>query len=210
MKICGIYCIKNIKNNKVYIGSSSNMKYRWSRHKSDLNCNRHDNKHLQNSWNKYGENNFIFISLEEIEGDKLTEREQFYIDKYNSMDIKFGYNKREASNNGSPSEETKRKMSISARNRPKISEETKKKISENNKKMWASGKMSNVVKANKEKRVSQETRDKISKSLMGRKRPLEVGKKSGDTQRGKKLSEETKAKMREAQKLRRMREKGSI
>ena len=53
----GVYCIKNIFNGKVYIGSASSgggIKSRWAWHKRDLQNNRHPNRHLQYAWNKYG------------------------------------------------------------------------------------------------------------------------------------------------------------
>ena len=42
----GIYKIVNSINNKIYVGSAKNIKKRWSAHKSDLNKNKHHNKHL--------------------------------------------------------------------------------------------------------------------------------------------------------------------
>ena len=89
-EVSGIYKIKNIINGKVYIGQTYNLKYRWSRHKSDLNNNRHHNKHLQNAWNKYGEDNFRFEIIEYCPLDKIDEREIYWINTFNS--IKDGYN----------------------------------------------------------------------------------------------------------------------
>jgi group I intron endonuclease len=66
MKTMGIYKIFNKVNNKYYIGSSNNIKRRWRDHKKMLRGNRHDNIYLQNSWNKYGENNFDFIVIDNI------------------------------------------------------------------------------------------------------------------------------------------------
>ena len=63
----GIYMIRNIINNKVYIGQSSDLKDRLAHHKSSLRHNRHYSSYLQNAWNKYGEENFEFIILEECE-----------------------------------------------------------------------------------------------------------------------------------------------
>jgi group I intron endonuclease len=60
---CGIYEIKNIENNKVYIGQASDIYRRWRQHKHLLNCNQHANKHLQASWNKHGEHCFVFSIL---------------------------------------------------------------------------------------------------------------------------------------------------
>lgn len=62
----GIYKITNIKNNKVYIGSTDNMERRILQHKNELNNNKHHSYKLQMDWNKYGENNFTFDLLEEI------------------------------------------------------------------------------------------------------------------------------------------------
>lgn len=86
---CGIYKITNVINGKFYIGSSGNLKNRCSIHFAHLRRNSHSNKHLQNSYNKYGENNFIFSIVEECEKDKLIELEQKYIDTLRPQ-----YNKR--------------------------------------------------------------------------------------------------------------------
>jgi len=47
---------------------------------SSLKRNKHFNKYIQRSWNKYGEENFMFEILENCEVEKLIEREQYYID----------------------------------------------------------------------------------------------------------------------------------
>ena len=76
---CGIYCIFNIVNGKRYIGSSKNLYDRLRTHLSLLRNNRSHNKHLQNSWNKHGENNFIFLVLEFCSEDTQYIREQEFI-----------------------------------------------------------------------------------------------------------------------------------
>lgn len=81
--IMGIYCIQNISNNKRYIGSSVNLLVRLEKHRSLLRGNRHENKYLQNAWNKYGEEKFICYLLEVYDSDVkdyLTEHEQKWID----------------------------------------------------------------------------------------------------------------------------------
>lgn len=58
---CGIYRIINIQNYKFYIGMTTrNFKQRFDEHIKKLRKNKHYNPMLQNSFNKYGEDSFIF------------------------------------------------------------------------------------------------------------------------------------------------------
>ena len=79
LSFCGIYMIVNLLNNHKYIGSSVNIKRRLEVHRSNLRHNHHDNPHLQNAWNKYGEDNFVFNILERCSKDERFEREQYYV-----------------------------------------------------------------------------------------------------------------------------------
>lgn len=106
----GIYKIENIINHKVYIGQSSNIESRWNQHIHDLTKNIHRNSHLQNSWNKYGENNFAFSVIEECEENLLDERENYWINYYGGCNSCKTYNNREAGNNGRHSDETREKL----------------------------------------------------------------------------------------------------
>ena len=63
----GIYKIINITNNKFYVGSAVDLKRRKSRHFSELRNGKHNNKHLQAAWVKYGEQSFIFVVVEELD-----------------------------------------------------------------------------------------------------------------------------------------------
>ena len=76
----GIYSLINLENGKRYIGSSKNLYNRLNDHLSLLRNNRSHNKHLQSSWNKNGEENFIYSILELCEEQIRFEREQYYID----------------------------------------------------------------------------------------------------------------------------------
>jgi group I intron endonuclease len=106
----GIYIIKNLANNKIYVGSTNNLVGRKGRHFSSLRKNRHHNKHLQYSFNKYKENNFGFYILEKCPINELSIREQYYIDK-----LKPDYNKRIIAENNQGlkhSDQAKKKISI--------------------------------------------------------------------------------------------------
>ena len=88
--MCGIYMIKNKINGKVYIGQTKDISQRWSSHKCELNSNRHVNRHLQASWNKYGASAFDFIVIEYCDQNQLNEKEKHFIAQYDSYQN--GYN----------------------------------------------------------------------------------------------------------------------
>jgi group I intron endonuclease len=83
MKVAGVYQIKNLVNGLIYIGSSVNIYGRWWSHKSMLRRRIHKNPYLQNSWNKYGEENFEFKILEIVENlDDVLLKEQEYLNTH--------------------------------------------------------------------------------------------------------------------------------
>jgi group I intron endonuclease len=61
-----IYKIINLVNNKFYVGSTTHKKVRFRTHRKMLRGNYHHCKHLQAAWNKYGEDNFVFVVVEVI------------------------------------------------------------------------------------------------------------------------------------------------
>jgi group I intron endonuclease len=56
--ICGIYKIVNKATGQCYVGQSQRVKKRLKEHFRLLRGNKHPNQHLQNSYNKYGANQF--------------------------------------------------------------------------------------------------------------------------------------------------------
>jgi len=92
--ITGIYIIKNIENNKSYIGSAKSILSRLYNHKYQLDRNKHFNKHLQSSYNKYGSEKFTFDILKEVDIKNLEIFEEFFIKEYKTNNPNFGYNKR--------------------------------------------------------------------------------------------------------------------
>lgn len=77
----GIYTIVNLKNEKKYIGSTSNFESRWYGHIRHLRKGSHPNFHLQRAWNKYGEENFKFEIVLTCEKNELLDFEQMLIDE---------------------------------------------------------------------------------------------------------------------------------
>ena len=74
-KDIGIYKITNIVNGFVYIGQTTQgFQKRYWMHQWHLRKGKHDNQHLQNAWNLYGENNFQFSVVEISSKEKIDER----------------------------------------------------------------------------------------------------------------------------------------
>jgi group I intron endonuclease len=112
----GIYKIESITGNKIYVGQAVNIDKRIKSHKYTLIKNTHINPHLQNHFNKYGMDDFIFSVLEVIDRGEnqsvkeykeiLNNREQYYIDTlYTTFNIvklvvnsSYGTPRREAKN----------------------------------------------------------------------------------------------------------------
>ncbi len=96
----GVYRIRNVVNDKCYLGSagSRGIERRLKEHYRALIKGVHHSVKLQRAWDKYGESNFIFEILEECHADSCITREQFYLDTLlfaNQNDGRFdelGYN----------------------------------------------------------------------------------------------------------------------
>ena len=189
-----IYLIRNLRNNKCYIGQTIRdaEKTRIRQH-----LNGHGNQYLKNAINKYGKAAFTFEILHDgIIPEFLDMLEIEAIAKFKTL-APHGYNLDTGGGAGrSPSEEARRKMS-EARKGKNVSEKTKCKMSEAQKGRKHSAaskeKMSEARKGkipwNKDKKGkprSEETRRKIAKSLKGKKASIESRRKMSEARKGKK------------------------
>ena len=161
-RICGIYKITNNINGKCYIGKSEcNVYNRLEEHKKKTH-----NEHLKKAFEKYGIDNFSFEVITLCSRELCGELEKYYIQKYNSNNPIFGYNKtsgderhgtvfsdevievlREKSTGRKDSDETKNKKR-EGRIGKKHSETSKKQMSE----------------SHTGKKATDKTRKKLSKS----------------------------------------------
>ena len=86
-----IYLWTNLINGKHYVGQTVNFYQRIQRYKKGL-----INSYMKEDIDKYGMENFKVEILERIEDisneDFLTEREQYWMDYYQSYDLEKGYN----------------------------------------------------------------------------------------------------------------------
>lgn len=86
-----VYIIVNTKNNKMYIGSTVNYHNRRLSHINGLRGNYHDNRLLQEDFNKYGEDAFKISVIKETYSEKERyELEETIIQKYRTFEN--GYN----------------------------------------------------------------------------------------------------------------------
>lgn len=119
----GIYCIKNLINNKVYIGKSINIEARIQRHfyclRKEVRDKKQTNRYLFDSFKKYGEGNFIWFILEtfeEVNDGLLADREIYFMDLFNSCNRGFGYNlRRDSSTKTEVHEDTRKLISENSR-----------------------------------------------------------------------------------------------
>lgn len=178
-----IYKITNLINNKSYIGKTNKEnKCRWD---GTLKGAKIYNKHLQNSMNKYGVDNFKIDIIDSTKDEnELNKKEIYWIAFYNTIDQNYGYNKTYGGDGAKLTEETKKKISETILRRKERygyihSPETRKKMSESHK-----GKKPMLGKHH-----SEETRKKISDANRGKKHP----------NYGKHLSKEMRKKISEGQ-----------
>lgn len=60
----GCYVIRNIENNKIYVGSSKDFAIRKGKHWEQLRGGVHHSRYLQRAWDKYGETKFVWEIIE--------------------------------------------------------------------------------------------------------------------------------------------------
>ncbi|MBS1796462.1 MAG: GIY-YIG nuclease family protein [Acidobacteria bacterium] len=63
----GVFQIRNLTNDRLFIGSSTNLEGIFNRHRFQLVANGHPNKALQADWNALGAESFAFEVLEELD-----------------------------------------------------------------------------------------------------------------------------------------------
>lgn len=88
LNFSGIYQILNLVNGKRYIGQAQNIQTRIHEHKRKRNKG-----YLYKAVNKYGWQNFEISVLEKVDDiSKLDEREQFWLDLFQTYVVSNGYN----------------------------------------------------------------------------------------------------------------------
>lgn len=208
-----IYKITNKINGKIYIGQTCGKNGFESRYsyngkgiervykfyKNSKSRGIGYNKHLLNSIEKYGFENFEIEEIFDTANSKfeLDMKEIYYIDYYNSTNDKYGYNEEFGGSRGIPSIETREKMSknhadINGENNPFYgkhhSKENKEKISKAN-----SGEKNGMYG----RVYTEEERKQMSEAKKGEK-SCWYGKKGKEHPKsGTKLNQESRDKIRD-------------
>lgn len=90
----GIYKITRLKTGEIYIGKSTDIKARWQGHaKTAFHCGTISHSTLHTIIEKDGITEFTWEMIEEVPKDKLSEREKYWINFYDSK--RFGLNEKE-------------------------------------------------------------------------------------------------------------------
>jgi group I intron endonuclease len=168
----GIYKITNLINGKVYIGQSDRINDRKREHFYRLKRNEHHNKFLQNSYNKYGKDTFIFESIEIT--DELDNRELYWINEYGGIDSESNYNLKDpVTKEFSDYLKVEIKKSMSGEKNPNYSNKWSEEQKKNSSKQRKGVTLENRIGKDKADLVKQ----KMSESQTGRKHPEEVKEK---------------------------------
>jgi group I intron endonuclease len=197
--LSGIYAIRNILNNQIYIGSAANLSRRCSEHYRMLNRGSHENVHLQHAWNKYGSENFLMTILFYCQEDDLLWFEQRAIDIYRDrIGWRMLYNQAPVAGSRlhlKHSDATKAKMRVNNSRHflgRTHSIETRKRIAELSRIRWKDP----TYRAKYLGRTcSEETKRKIGLANTGKIRSKSTREKISRYQRGKVVSGETKGKL---------------
>jgi len=200
-----IYVVENLINGKMYVGQTVDLDRRWSLHLSkSSNC-----LYLHRAIEKYGTENFEMVIIETLDNqEESNEREKYWISELNTLSP-VGYNLKAGGDMGGvPCEETRSRMSASAKNRARGFDEDwresmrqaqlgRKHSVESKEKMRQSKLADN--NPNYGKSPSEETRQKQRAALIGKERSPETVQKMRQSMigknKGKVQSEETKKKI---------------
>ena len=195
-----VYEIRCINNNRVYIGQTRDINKRFANHKYHLSVGDHDNIYLQSDFNKYNSYSFKYTVLKECHSRAEAKQfEDYYIEKNGGIESNKVYNQQD---NKRHNVNYNNKLKMSALNNPNygnrgkhMSKITKNKLSEIKKLQWKNGIYTRHINNKNVKNIhlSDEHKQKISKSLKGRVISEEHKQKISDSLKGREFTIERKA-----------------
>lgn len=178
----GVYVIKNMLNNKCYVGSTNNLERRKSEHKYYLSKQKHHCEPLQKDFDAYGSSCFEFKVLISTDSKDESENiEQSLLDcfhgdgLYNTRNTTIGWSTGKENHNSKYGISDSVKMKLSAKRKgTKMPEDVKKQISltltgkkkpegfSENKRLWALGRWCDA-----------ETKEKLKESMRGKRKIIQ-------------------------------------
>lgn len=181
-----IYKIINLTNAKFYVGSTIKAKERFRTHRRKLRAGKHHCPHLQQAWNKYGEDAFVFKVIAVVDDpSELHAVEQVFLDEHHGSEQCYNYARYTDNSSRGVTRSPEHRAAISEALREHYAENvhpaTGHKHSEESKALMSANRMG--------KTVSAETREKI--------RQVRLGTRASDATRAK-LSAIRKGKERSA------------
>lgn len=205
----GIYKIQHVASGRCYVGSAVNIDKRVARHLSMLKKNKHPNKKLQRAWEKYGGQSIVTLVIEYVaDKTELIKREQHWIDELRC--VSDGYNIAPVAGSSlgrTTSLETKAKLSAAFKGR-KPHPNTLAAITGRIHSAETRERIAAAHRGKNKPKHTQEWKDARSASLKNewatgvRKVTSEQLERIGNLNRGKAVSNETRARMSESGKCR--------
>ena len=157
----GIYFLINMIDGKMYVGRNMYLASRISYHFVKLRKGVHQNKFLQEAFDRDGEESFTFGLLEECPKDMLVQCEQYWLDnitnKYNIVPYARG--------GGCWTEEHAQSVSLSLKGRIYLAEWVKKAADGHRGKPLSKTHKEKLSKVGKGRPHSQQHKEKIQESL---------------------------------------------
>jgi len=189
-----IYCAENVINGKKYIGQTTmGLEKRWACHIYEAQRNKLTMP-ICSAMRKYGSDKFLVYQISWARNqDELNKQEVFFIEHYNTITSKYGYNARTGGQAGRLTSQARKRMSLARTGN----------------KHWAFGKRRDPVhqaKLTAARRlrgpVSKETREKLSRAGMGHAVSEQTRKKIGEKRKGHTMPPHVKEALRTANKNR--------
>lgn len=189
---CTIYLLTNQINGKIYVGQTwLTFDNRMGKHGEKYN----NSIYLYNALQHYGVSNFHYTTLETTTDQAIADKlEDFYIEKYDSMNPEIGYNLKRGGRGGLHSEETKAKISATQQAQVDKMTDEERKIKAAPIMGWWEGKERGPQPEERKQQTSEnmiEWHANNPHPMQGRHHTEEAKAKSSNSHRGKKRSPES-------------------
>ena len=200
MKISGIYKISSkVKPSREYFGSSQDIFGRLRMHLRDLRRGKHHSPKLQHHYNKYGEADLIFQMVLGCDVIDLIKTEQYFLDSYKPY---FNILPNAGSHLGAKrSPESCKRCSLA---KTGVNHHYYGKHLSDGHKKALSASLKGRTSYWKGKKLSEETKEKMSKARVGRSVSEETRTKISKINKGKKRSDEFRQRCRERESKKRL------